>query len=131
MKAEVSLQREELNRYLLKRPTRAYVEEKFAGVVSVPLARRTRAIVTLELEGYKRPITIAYHLPKDEETGGTLEIESRYKTMLERDYPDLWSWARHRACEAILARRNGDKEHVRVSARKRASKKLIEQQADT
>ena len=129
---EISPQRTELQSNLLDDNTLEYVEEKFPGVVRLSLTRRTRAVVRLKLKGYKRLKVISYHLPEPDDRGNCpLETESYYAEWLTAEYPDLWALAKHCACEGMLARRNGDKEHVRVSARKRASKKLELQQADT
>jgi hypothetical protein len=111
--ATISLQREELQRHILDDRTLAYVEEKYPGIVRIELCRRTRAIAALKLPGYRFPIRVYYHLPPEETGDCTLTTESRSGAKLMCEQPDLWSFARHRACEAMLALRNGHKEHAR------------------
>lgn len=113
----LSLQREELMKHILDDATLAYVEEKFPGIVRIALCRRTRAIATLKLPRYRSLVRIFYHLPAEETGDCTLKVESRSAQKLMREWPDLWSFARHRACEAMLALRNGHKEYVRTRAR--------------
>lgn len=128
-KKEVSFQREELERHLLYNNlgTLEYVEEKFAGIVRLRIVRRTRAVVALRIKGYVRERLLFLHLPDEETIECALEVEGQWVETLRRDNPDLYSLALHRGCEAMLALRNGHKEYVRVSNRKRASKKLEQQ----
>jgi hypothetical protein len=124
----ISPQREELQSYILDDASLEYVEQKFPGLIRIETCRRTRAVLTLKLKPSSAKQTITYHLPEDEKGDATLQIEATRARMITENYPDLWAYARHRACEAMLALRNGHKEHVRVSARRRASKKLDQQQ---
>jgi hypothetical protein len=104
-------------KHILDDATLAYVEEKFPGIVRITLCRRTRAIVVLKLPGYRFAVHIFYHLPAEETGDCTLTIKSKSAQKLMRERPDLWSFARHRACEAMLALRNGHREYARTRAR--------------
>jgi hypothetical protein len=119
---ELTPQRKELLSHLLPDDTLEYVEEKFPGAVRVALVRRTRAIVKLKLKGYERLKVIYYHLPEPDEFGECpLSVESAHEWWLRPKEPDLWQLATHRACEAMLAVRNGHKEFVQARYKRELS----------
>lgn len=115
-----SPERETLLLHLLPRSQVAYVEEKFPGVIDLALVRRTRAIVTVTINAHEEPTPIFYHLDGDDENGYALQVESPQGGWIRRDLIELWGYAAHRACKAMLALRNGHKEYSLVRAQKKA-----------
>lgn len=117
----ISLQREELLRNLLPQSQLEYCHERYPGAVRLELVRRTRAVLRI----HTRPVY--FHLSEEDHGQVMFTVEGAQATLsLEKTHPALWKLGFHIAAEAMLALRNGHKEHARVSSRK----KRTEHQAD-
>jgi hypothetical protein len=117
----ISLQREELLRNLLPQSQLEYCHERYPGAVKLELVRRTRAVLRIR----ERPVY--FHLSEEDRGQVAFTAEGAQATLsFEKTHPALWKLCFHTAAEAILALRNGHKEHARVSSRK----KRTNQQAD-
>lgn len=110
---EVSPEREELQRHILPRSQLEYCHERYPGTVGLVLVRRTRAVVLV----HNRPLY--FHLTNEALSAPELEAEGYVLRWLKERHPALWGLAQHLACEAMLAVRNGHKEHVRTTRKKR------------
>ncbi len=111
-----SAQREALQKLVLEQSQLEYCHERYPGAVRLILVRRTSAVLRI------RDRQVRFHLPEEDHGHVELTAEGALSTLkFKQSHPALWGLALHIAAEAMLALRNGHKEHVRVRKRKKAA----------
>lgn len=111
----ISRQRAALLEHLLSDEVLGYCEETYPARIRLLASTRKRA--TLRVGGSLVVYQLSDRLGKI-----GLVAETQDADAFRRDDPDLWALSFHRAAEAILAVRNGHKEHVLFLQGRKAKK---------